>query len=68
MRESVENPMVNYREVEPKVVAHCCNCNEALTEQDTFIKVRFDHYEDYFCNDECFLDYSDITEVEGHEI
>jgi hypothetical protein len=60
----VENPMIKYREEEPQTVAHCCKCNEALTEQDTFL----DFQGEYFCDDDCFFEYHDVKVTEGWEL
>jgi hypothetical protein len=57
----VENPMVNYKEKEPRVVAQCEECYEDLTDQDTFL--RFDGV--YFCDYDCIHDYLGIIETEG---
>lgn len=62
--EHVENPMINYKEEEPQVVAICLECNERLTEIDDI--VIFGH--DYFCSDECLFKYYDIKKKEGWEL
>jgi hypothetical protein len=63
MRE-VENPMINYKETEPKTVGWCCNCNQELTEQDTFL----DFQGEYLCDEDCLFKYYDIRVVGGWEI
>jgi formylmethanofuran dehydrogenase subunit E len=60
----VENPMVLFKESEPKVVAYCDNCGEDLTEQDTFLS--FDG--EYLCDEDCLKSHFDIREIGGWEI
>jgi hypothetical protein len=60
----VENPMINYKEEEPKVVAHCTCCNEELTEQETFVKFL----DEYFCDEDCVFEYHELIYVEGWEL
>lgn len=61
----VENPLINYKENEPKVVTHCTHCSEALTEQDLITKFE----DEYFCEDPyCVLTYMNIEIMEGSEL
>lgn len=64
MTYEVENPMINFKESEPEVVAYCCQCNEPLTEQDEFL----DFQGEYACDEDCLFKYYDIKTVEGWEI
>ena len=64
MRESVENPMVNYKDESPKPVATCEQCKCTLFEDEVFLK--FDG--DYFCEDDCFMEFIGVETVEGNEI
>jgi hypothetical protein len=64
MRYEVENPMILYKEKEPKVVAFCCECNEPLTEQDEFLDLDGE----YLCDDYCLIKYLGVRKVEGWEI
>lgn len=49
MRMEVENPMINYKEVEPRFVSRCDCCGEELTEQDEILFLDGDTYCDDFC-------------------
>lgn len=61
----VENPMINFTEVEPKIVARCCNCGEELTEQDLVMVFEGER----FCEDaSCFVTYMNVEIVEGWEL
>lgn len=60
----VENPIINFKEVEPKVVAYCCECNQEFTQDDTFL----DFDGEYLCDVDCLTRYYGIKEVEGWEI
>jgi hypothetical protein len=64
MRYEVENPMITYREFEPKVVAYCCNCSNSLHSDEEFLE--FDH--EYFCDDSCFIEYMGVRKIEGWEV
>ncbi|OMI07678.1 hypothetical protein BVL54_19835 [Bacillus paralicheniformis] len=47
-------------EREPKVIARCCSCSEALVEgQEVITWVE----EDFFCDIDCFKNYMDVEEV-----
>jgi hypothetical protein len=60
----VENPMINFKETEPKVVGECAECFNSLTENDELVKCD----NELFCDLDCVHDYLGIIEIGGWEI
>lgn len=60
----VENPMINYKEKEPRFVTHCDCCGEALTEQDEILFLDGDTY----CDDFCLFNGLNVVVIMGSDL